>query len=53
MTWATWTAWPAIEAALPPGVYVTGSPYRGVGLPDCAKQASETVANVLAGLARA
>ncbi len=42
-----------IEAALPPGVYVTGSPYRGVGLPDCAKQASETVGHVLAGLAGA
>jgi oxygen-dependent protoporphyrinogen oxidase len=43
----------AIETALPPGVYVTGSPYRGVGLPDCVKQASETATHVLADLARA
>lgn len=32
----------AVEAALPPGVYVTGSPYRGVGIPDCVKQGEET-----------
>jgi protoporphyrinogen/coproporphyrinogen III oxidase len=31
-----------IEAALPQGVYVAGSPYRGVGLPDCIKQAQAT-----------
>lgn len=29
----------AIEAALPPEVVVAGSPYRGVGLPDCIHQA--------------
>ncbi len=28
----------AIEAALPAGVVVTGSAYRGVGIPDCVKQ---------------
>ena len=33
----------AIEAALPPGIHVTGSPYRGVGLPDCVKQAKVRV----------
>jgi oxygen-dependent protoporphyrinogen oxidase len=32
----------AIEAALPPGVYVTGSPYRGIGIPDCVHQAQQT-----------
>ena len=32
----------AIEAALPQGIYVTGSPYRGVGIPDCVKQSKET-----------
>ncbi len=32
----------AIEADLPRGLYVTGSPYRGVGIPDCVKQAQET-----------
>ncbi|MCC6802449.1 MAG: protoporphyrinogen oxidase [Anaerolineae bacterium] len=28
----------AIEATLPPGLFVTGSSYRGVGVPDCIKQ---------------
>jgi oxygen-dependent protoporphyrinogen oxidase len=32
----------AIEAALPPGIYVTGSPYRGIGIPDCVHQAQQT-----------
>ena len=32
----------AIEEALPGGLYVTGSAYRGVGIPDCVKQARET-----------
>ena len=36
----------AIEADLPRGLYVTGSPYRGVGIPDCVKQAQETVERV-------
>lgn len=30
-----------IEGALPPGVFVTGSPYRGVGIPDCVHQAQQ------------
>lgn len=38
----------ALEAALPPGLHPTGSPYRGVGLPDCIKQAQETAGKVLA-----
>lgn len=38
----------ALEAALPPGLHLTGSPYRGVGLPDCIKQAQETAGRVLA-----
>ena len=29
----------SIDAALPKGLYVTGSPYRGVGIPDCVHQA--------------
>jgi oxygen-dependent protoporphyrinogen oxidase len=40
----------AVEAALPPGVLVTGSPYRGVGVPDCVRQgkaAAERAAEVL------
>lgn len=36
-----------IEKALPPAVYVTGSPYRGVGLPDCVKQAQETAGQII------
>jgi protoporphyrinogen/coproporphyrinogen III oxidase len=32
----------AIEAALPPGVYVTGSSYRGLAVPDCVGQAVKT-----------
>lgn len=40
----------AIEAALPPGVYVTGSGYRGIGLPDCVHQGQMTAAKVLEAL---
>jgi oxygen-dependent protoporphyrinogen oxidase len=36
-----------IEKHLPPGLYVTGSPFRGVGLPDCVKQAQETAGYAL------
>src|SRR5690606_1854874 len=38
----------AIEAALPAGIYVTGSPYRGIGIPDCVHQAQQTAAKVWA-----
>lgn len=37
----------AIEASLPPGIFVTGSPYRGVGVPDCVKQAKDTAVKVV------
>jgi oxygen-dependent protoporphyrinogen oxidase len=37
----------AVEQALPPGILVTGSPYRGVGLPDCVHQAQMTADNVV------
>ncbi len=40
----------AIEAALPSGLHVTGSPYRGVGIPDCIHQAQQTAAALAAGL---
>ncbi len=36
-----------IEAALPPGLWVTGSPYRGVGVPDCVHQAQQTAVRVI------
>jgi oxygen-dependent protoporphyrinogen oxidase len=39
----------AIEADLPAGLYVTGSPYRGVGIPDCVKQAQETAQKIAKG----
>lgn len=32
-----------IEDALPSNLYVTGSPYRGIGIPDCVHQAQQTV----------
>lgn len=38
-----------IEAALPPSIYVTGSPYGGVGVPDCVKQGQETAVKAAAG----
>jgi oxygen-dependent protoporphyrinogen oxidase len=41
----------AIESGLPSGLYVSGSPYRGVGLPDCARQGKETAERILARLA--
>lgn len=39
-----------VESALPSNVLVTGSPYRGIGLPDCVLQAAETAARVLSEL---
>lgn len=36
-----------VERALPPGVWVTGSPYRGVGLPDCVHQGQSTAIKVV------
>jgi oxygen-dependent protoporphyrinogen oxidase len=40
----------SIEAALPPHVYVTGSPYRGIGIPDCVHQGQQTAEQVAADL---
>ena len=37
----------AIQVALPAGVYVTGSAYRGIGVPDCVHQAQMTAAKVV------
>jgi oxygen-dependent protoporphyrinogen oxidase len=37
----------AVEAVLPQGVWVTGSPYRGVGLPDCVHQSQLTAIRVI------
>jgi len=40
----------AIEAAMPAGLYVTGSPYRGVGMPDCVHQSQQTVETIFSSL---
>lgn len=37
----------AIENNLPDGMYVTGSAFRGVGMPDCVHQAQQTVDKLL------
>ena len=37
-----------IEATLPKGIYVTGSSYRGIGVPDCVQQANDTVEKYIA-----
>jgi oxygen-dependent protoporphyrinogen oxidase len=36
-----------IEALCPPGLYLTGSAYRGVGIPDCIKQGQSTALQVV------
>lgn len=37
----------AIEALCPPGLFLTGSAYRGVGIPDCVKQGQDTAAKIV------
>lgn len=39
-----------IEDAIPKGLYVTGSPYRGIGIPDCVHQGQMTAEKVLGDL---
>lgn len=41
----------AIEAALPAGLYLTGSPYRGIGIPDCVHQGQQTAERIAAEMA--
>jgi oxygen-dependent protoporphyrinogen oxidase len=41
----------AIESALPTSLYVTGSPYRGIGLPDCVLQGQQTAGRIVLELA--
>ncbi|MCS7220717.1 MAG: protoporphyrinogen oxidase [Anaerolineae bacterium] len=38
-----------LEALCPSGLYLTGSAYWGLGIPDCIRQGEETAARVLAG----
>lgn len=40
----------AIEAALPPGVFVAGGSYRGLAVPDCVKQGRQAGALALAAV---
>jgi oxygen-dependent protoporphyrinogen oxidase len=40
----------AIEAALPPGLFVAGQAYRGAGLPDCVRQGTEAAERARARL---
>ncbi len=42
----------AIEALCPAGLAVAGSAYRGVGIPDCVKQAQDAVTRILADVRR-
>jgi oxygen-dependent protoporphyrinogen oxidase len=41
----------AIEQALPQGLYLTGSPYRGIGIPDCVHQGQKTAEQIASDLA--
>jgi oxygen-dependent protoporphyrinogen oxidase len=40
----------ALDQMTPPGLYLTGSPYRGVGLPDCIKQGQDVADHVVSYL---
>jgi protoporphyrinogen/coproporphyrinogen III oxidase len=40
----------ALEAGCPAGLYLAGSAYRGVGIPDCVRQGEEAAAKVMAFL---
>ncbi len=38
-----------LEAALPPGLFVAGSAYHGIGLPDCIRSGTEAARRILNG----
>jgi oxygen-dependent protoporphyrinogen oxidase len=40
----------ALEALLPPGLYLAGGAYRGVGIPDCVRQGQDAVVKAFAYL---
>jgi protoporphyrinogen/coproporphyrinogen III oxidase len=42
----------AIESALPSRLYVTGSSYHGIGVPDCIKQGQATAQQVISDLVK-
>jgi protoporphyrinogen/coproporphyrinogen III oxidase len=41
-----------IESALPPGLYIAGSSYRGIGVPDCIKQGQAAANQVISELVK-
>jgi oxygen-dependent protoporphyrinogen oxidase len=41
-----------LESSLPAGIYVAGSPYRGVGIPDCVNQARQVVGRVVEAMSQ-
>lgn len=43
----------ALEALCPAGLYLAGSAYRGVGIPDCVRQGQAVAASVMSYLAQA
>jgi oxygen-dependent protoporphyrinogen oxidase len=47
LTWLT-----AVDAATPPGLFLTGASYRGIGVPACIADAERTAAAVVEFLAR-
>lgn len=40
----------ALEAQLPPDVYVAGSAFRGIGVPDCVHQAQQAAESIVASV---
>ena len=41
------SAWRTAEAALPAGLWLTGSAYRGLAVPDCIQQGRESARQAL------
>lgn len=41
-----------IESQLPPGVFVAGSSYRGLAVPDCIRQANDTAVKIIRHLSK-
>lgn len=41
-----------LEKSIPAGIYLTGSAYRGVGIPDCIRQSQETASLVISDFRR-
>ena len=48
MTSGTGNGWRRSRRGLPPGIFLAGSAYHGVGLPDCVKSGRDAADQVLA-----